>query len=155
MVFYCIDVVDIHSISHVQLFATPRTVAHHTFLSSGVCSNSCPLSWWCHPTISSSVTHFSCHQSFPASEPSQWIGSCYQVAKYWRFSFSISLSNEFSIPMNTQGCFPLGLTGWTSLQSTGLSRVFSNTTVQKHQFFSAQPSLWLSSYIHTWLLGKP
>ena len=69
--------------------------------------------------------------------------------KYWNFSFNVSPSNEYS------GLFPLGLSGWTFLLSKGLSRVFSNTTVQKHQFFSSQPSLWSSSYIHTWLLEKP
>ena len=69
--------------------------------------------------------------------------------KYWSFSFSISLSSKY------QGWFPLGLTDLISLQSKGLSRVFSNTTVQKHQFFSTQPCLWSNSHIHTWLLGKP
>ena len=94
----------------------------------GVYSNSCPLSRWCHLTISSSVIPFSSPlQSFPAS------GS-FQMSWVW---------------------FPLGWTGWISLQSKGLSRVFSNTTVQKHQFFSAQLSLQSKSHIHTWLLEKP
>ena len=95
----------------------------------GVYSNSCPLSRWCHPTISSSVVPFSsCLQSFPAS------GS---FLMSWLFA-SGSQSTEASasiLPMNIQGWFPLGWTGWISLQSQGLSRVFSNTTVQKHQFF--------------------
>ena len=100
-------------------------------------SNSCPLSWWCHPTISSSVVPFSSHlQSFPASESfprSQFFVSGGQ---------SIGVSASASIlPMNIQDWFPLGWTGWISLQSKGLSRVFSNTTVQKHQFFGAQFSL--------------
>ena len=69
--------------------------------------------------------------------------------KYWSFSFSISPS------MNMQGWFPLGLTGWISLQSKGLSRVFTSTTIQKHQFFGAQPSLWSNSHIRTWVLEKP
>ena len=74
---------------------------------------------------------------------------CIRWPNYWSFSFSISPSNEYS------GLFPLGWTGWFSLQSKGLSRVLSNTTVQKHQFVSTQPSLWSNSHIHTWLLEKP
>ena len=101
----------------------------------GVCSNSCPLNQWCHPTISSSVIPFSsCLQSFPASRSflMNWLfASCGQ---YIGASASV-------LPMNIQGWFPLGSTGWISLQSKGLSRVFSNTTVQEHQFFGAQPSL--------------
>ena len=113
--------------------------------------NSCPLSQWCYPTISSSVIpFFSCPQSFPASwsfPMSQFFTSCGQ---------SIGVSASASVlPMNIQDWFPLGWTGWISLQSTGLSRVFSNTTVQKHQFFSAQLSLWSNSHIYTWLLEKP
>ena len=99
--------------------------------------NSCPLGQWCHPTISSSVTSFSSHlQSFPASGSfpmSQLLASSGQ---------SIGASASASVlPMNVLDSFPLGWTGWISLQSNGLSRVFSNTTVQKHQFFGAQPSL--------------
>ena len=117
----------------------------------GVYSNSCPLSRWCHPTISSSVIPFSSRlQSFPASgsfEMSLFLASGGQ---------SIGVSASASVlPMNIQDWFPLGRTGWISLQSKGLSRVFSNTTVQKHQFFSAQPSLWSNSHIPTWLLEKP
>ena len=97
-------------------------------------SNSCPLSRWCHPTISSSVVPFSsCHQSFPASESFQMSQLFALGAK------SIGVSASASVlPMIIQEWFPLGWTGWISLQSKGLSRVFSNTTVQKHQFFSAQ-----------------
>ena len=95
----------------------------------GVYSNSCPLSWWCHPTILSSVVPFSsCLQSFPASGSflmSQFFESGGQ-------SIGISASASF-LPMNIQDWFPLGWTDWISLQSKGLSRVFSNTTVQKHQ----------------------
>ena len=113
----------------------------------GVHSNSCPLSQWCHPTISSSVVPFSsCLQSFPASETfpmSQLFTSGDQDI---RTSASASV-----FPMNIQDWFPLGWTGWISLQFKGLSRAFSNTTVQKHQFFGAQLSLWSSSHIHTWL----
>ena len=115
-----------------------------------VYSNSCPLSQWCHPTISSSVILFSSHlQSFPAS------GSFQKSQLFASGGQSIGVSASASVlPMNIQDWFPLGLTDWISLQSKGLSRVFSNTTVQKHQFFSAQLSLWLNSHIHTWPLEK-
>ena len=118
----------------------------------GVYPNSCPLSWWCHPIISSSVVPFSsCPQSFPASGSFQMSQSALRIRwpKYWSFSFSISPSNEHP------GLSPLEWAGWTSLQSKGLSRVFSNTTVQKHQFFSAQLSSQSNSHIHTWPLEKP
>ena len=103
----------------------------------GAYSNSCPSSWWCHPAISSSVVPFSSYlQSFPAS------GSFPMSQFFESGGQSIRVSASASVlPMNIQDWFPLGWTGWTSLQSKGLSRVFSNTTVQKHQFFSAQPSL--------------
>ena len=116
--------------------------------SPGVCSNSCPLSWWCHPTISPSVTPFSsCPQSFPASGsfPMSWLfTSCDQSTG----------ASALALAMSVQGWFPLGLTGWISFLSKWLSRVFSSTTVQKHQFFGAQPSLWSNSHIHSWLLEK-
>ena len=116
----------------------------------GVCSNSCPLSRWCHPTISSFVVPFSCLQSFPASgfwPMSQFFTSGGQsIGAY---------ASSSVLPMNIQDWFPLGLTDLISLQSKGLSRVFSNTTDQKHQFFSTQLSLWSNSHIHTWLLEKP
>ena len=105
--------------------------------TSGVCPNSCPLNWWCHPTISSSVIPFCSHlQSFIATgsfQMSQLFTSSDQII---RVSASTSV-----LPMNTQDWFPLGWTGWISLQPKGLSRVFSNTTVQKHQFLFAQLSL--------------
>ena len=96
----------------------------------GVHPNSCPLSRWCHPAISSSVVPFSCLQSFPAS------GS-FQMSQFFASGGqSIEVSASTSVlPMNTQDWFPIGWTGWISLQSKGLSRVYSNTTVQKHQFF--------------------
>ena len=114
-------------------------------------SNPCPSSRWCHPTISSSVVPFSsCPQSFPAS------GSLQMSQLFSSGGQSIGISASTSIlPMNTQDWSPLGWTGWISLQSKGLSRVFSNTTVQKHQFFGAQLSLWSNSHIHTWPLEKP
>ena len=108
----------------------------HPSPTSGAYSNLCPLSPWCHPTISSFVIPFSsCRQSFPAS------GS-FQISQLFASgSQSIGVSASISVlPKNTQDWFPLGWTGWISLQSKGFSRVFSNTTVQKHQFFSAQPS---------------
>ena len=99
-----------------------------------VYSNSCPLSWWCHSSISSSVVPFSsCLQSFPA------LGS-FQMSQFFA-SYGQSIGVSASVlPMNTQDWSPLGWTGWISLQSKGLSRVFSNTTVQKHQFFGSHPS---------------
>ena len=103
----------------------------------GVYSNSCPLSWWCHPTILSFVITFSSHfQYFPASESFQMS----QLFASGGQNIGASASTSV-LPMNIQDWFPLGWTGWVSLQSKGLSRVFSNTTVQKHQFFSAQLSL--------------
>ena len=116
--------------------------------SPRACSNSCPLSWWCHPTISS------CHPllllSFPASRffPICWLFT--SSGQSIRASASTSV-----LIMNIQSWFPLELTGLISSWSRGLSRVFSNTTVRKHQYFGAQPSLWSNSHIHTWLLEKP
>ena len=118
-------------------------------LSPRVCSNSYSLSWWCHPTTSSSVAPFSfCLQSFPAT------GSFPMSLLFASESQSVGASASVLL-MNTKGWFPLGLNGLISLLSKALSRVFSNTTVQKPQFFSAQLSLWSNSHIHTWLLEKP
>ena len=117
----------------------------------GVHPNPGPLSQWCHPTISSSVVPFSsCPQSLPAS------GSFPMSQLFTSGGQSIGVSASASVhPMNIHSWFPLGLTSLTSLQSNGLSRVFSNTTVLKHQFFCTQPSFWSSSHIHTWLMEKP
>ena len=105
----------------------------------GVYPNLCPLSWWCHLTISSSVIPFSsCLQSFPTSGSFQMSQLFTSGGQNIRVSASTS---AFNLPMNTEDWFPLGWTGWISLQSKGLSRVFSNTTVQKHLFFCAQLSL--------------
>ena len=112
-----------HGLQHARLPCPP--------LSLGVCSNSCPLSWWHYLTISSSVALFSCPQSFPASGsfPMSWL--------FTSGGQSVGVSASASIlPMNIQGWLPLGLAGLVSLLSKGLSRVFSNTTVQKHQFFA-------------------
>ena len=126
--------------------------------SPGACSDSCPLSQWCHPTISFSVVPFSsCRLSFLASGsfPMSWLfESSDQSSRASASAFQwVPMNSVF--PMNIQAWFPLGFTGWMTLQSKGFSRVFSNTTVKKHQFFSTQPSLWYSSHIHTWLLEKP
>ena len=120
-------------------------------LTPEVHSNSCPLTQWCHPTISSSVVPISFHLlSFPAT------GS-FQLSHLFALGGqSIGVSASTSVlPMNSQDWLPLGWSGWISLQSKGLSRVFSNTTVQKHQFFGSQLSLQSNSHILTWLLEKP
>ena len=119
-------------------------------LSPGVCSNSYSLSQWCYLTISSFAAPFSiCLQSFPASWsfPVSWL-----LASGGQ---SIGVSASASVlPMNIQGWFPLGLTGLIFLKSKGLSRAFFSTTIRKHQFLSAQPSLWSNCHIRTWLLEK-
>ena len=115
----------------------------------GACS--CPSSRWCHPTISSSVILFSsCLQSFPASVSFPMSQLFTSDGQSTGASASASI-----LPMSSQDWFSLGLTDLISLQSKGLSSVFSNTAVQKHQFFSAQLSFWSNSHIHTWLLEKP
>ena len=139
-------------------FLRPRELQHarlpYPSLSPKVFSNSHPLSQWCHPTISSSDVPFSSRlQSFPAS-------GYFQMSQFFAWGGqSIGVSASASVfPMNIQDWFPWGLTGLISLLSKGLSRVFSNTTVEKHQFFSAQPSLWSNFHINTWktvLLEKP
>ena len=128
----------------------------HTRLTSPspaprVYSSSCPSNGQCHPTISSSVVPISsCLESFPAS------GSLQMSHFFTPGGQSIGVSASTSVlPMNIQDWFPLGWTGWISLQSKGLSRVFSDTTVQNHQFFGAQLFLWSNSHIHTWLWEKP
>ena len=144
----------IQSLSCVWLFVTPRTAARQASLSitnSWSPPNPCPSSQWCHPTISSSVIPFSsCLLSFPAS------GS-FQMSQFFASgSQSIGVSGSTSVlPMNTQDWSPLGWTGWISMKFKGPSRVFSNTTVQKHQFFGTQLSSQSNSHIHTWPLEKP
>ena len=133
--------------SHESQHARPPCLSS----TSGVHSNSRPSSQWCHPAISSFVIPFSsCPQSLPSSgsfpmrQPFTWGGQ------------SIGVSASASVlPMNTQDWSPLEWTGWISLQSKGLTRVFPNTIVQKHQFFSAQLSSQSNSHIHTWPLEKP
>ena len=113
--------------------------------------NSCPLSWWCHPTVSSFVIPFSSLlQSFPAS------GSFQMSQLFASGGQSIGVSASISVfPMKIQDWLPLEWTGWISLQSKGLSSVFSNTIIQKHQFFGSQLSSQSNSHIHTWPLEKP
>ena len=139
-------------LSSVQLFETPWTHTRSPCPSptSGAYSNLRPSSRWCHPTISSWVILFSsCLQSFSAS------GSFLRSQFFASGSQSIGASASASVlPVNIQDFFPLRLTGLI-LQSKGLSRVFFNITVQTHQFFNAQLSLWSNSHIHTWLLEKP
>ena len=132
-----------HGLQHARLPCPSST--------PGSCSNSCALSRWHYPTISSSVIPFSsCLQSFPTSES-------FPVSQFFTSrGQNIGASASASVlPMNIQDWFPLGLTGLISFQSKWPSRVFSNTTVQKHQFFITQLSLWSNSHIHTWLLEKP
>ena len=126
----------VQSLSHIQFFATPWTAARPSS-TTRVHSNPCPLSQWCHPIISSSVVPFSSSlQSFPASRSFQ------MSQPFVSGGQSIGVSASASVlPVNIQSWSPLGCTGWISLQSKGLSRVFSNTKVQKHQFFSTKLSL--------------
>ena len=130
-------------------YSTPDFPVHHQHLE--LVQNSCPSSQWCHPTISFFVIPLSsCLQSFPASGSfpmSQLFASGGQSIGAW--------ASASVLPMNFQDWFHLGLTGLTSLQSKGLTIVFSNPTVQKHQFFGTYFSLWYNSHIHTWLLEKP
>ena len=143
--------VQFSSLSRVRLFATPWTAACQPSLSITNSQSLLELMFidLVLPTVSSSVVPFSsCLQYCPASQSfpmSQFLASGGQ---------SIAASTSV-LPVNIRDCFPLGWIGWISLQSKGLSRVFSNTTIQKHQFFSALLSLWPTSHIHTWLLEKP
>ena len=147
-----LEVVVVQSLSCVQLFTTPWTIARQVSLSFTVSWSLLKLLFIesvMPSNISSSVALFSsCPQSFPAS------GSFLMSQLFTSGGQSVGTSASV-LPMSIQDWFSLGLTGWISLQSKGLSRVFSNTTAQKHQFFGIQPSLWSNSHIHTWLLEKP
>ena len=135
------DSLRLHGLQHARLLCPP--------LSLGVYSNSCPLSWWCYLTISSSDIPFClCLQSFLSSVS-------FLVSQFFTSGSQSVGASASVLPMNIQGWFPLGLTGLISLQSKGLSRVFSSTTVLQHHFCGAQPSLWANSQICTWLLEKP
>ena len=154
---YCyhdIQFSSVQSLSRVRFFVTPWITAPQATCPSptpGVYSDSCQSSQWCHPAKSSSVIPFSsCPLSHPAS------GSFPMSQHFAWGGQSIGVSALASVlPMNIQDWSPLEWTGWISLQSKGLSRVFSNTTVQKHQFFGAQISSQFNSPIHTWPLEKP
>ena len=112
-----------------------------------VCSNSFSLGWWCHPTILSSVTHSSsCPQSFQCQGLFQWGVSSHQVTRVLELQLQLNI-HSLVLPMNIQCWFPLGLTALISLLFKGLSRIFSSTTVWKHQFLGAQLSLWSNSHI--------
>ena len=144
----------VQSLSHVRLFVTPWTAAHQASLSiinSWSFLNSCPLGRWCHPTISSSVIPFSSHlPSFPASgsfQISQLFSS--DVQSIGSFRFNISPSNEYS------GLISFWVDWLYLLAVQGTLKRLSNTTVQKHRFFSHQPSIRSNSHIHTWLWEKP
>ena len=143
----------VQSLSHVRLFAAPWGGARPPCPSPTpeVYPNPCPLSRWCHPAISSSVVPFSsCPQSFPA------LGSFPMSQSFAWGGQRIGVSASTSVlPMNTQDWYLLLCTGWIFLLSKGLSRFFSNTTVQKYQFLGTQLSSPSNSHIHTWLLEKP
>jgi len=127
--------------------STPGLPVHHQLPEF---TQTHPSSQWCHPAISSSVISFSSHpQSLPASES-------FPMSQLFAWGGQrIGVSSALVLPTNTQDWSPLEWTGWISLPSKGLSRVFSNTTVQKHQFFGAQLSSQSNSHIHTWPLEKP
>ena len=143
----------VQSLSRIRLFATPRITASQASLSitNSRSSPRRPSSQWCHPAISSSVIPFSsCPQSIPASE----FFPMSQLFAWGGQSTGVSALTSF-LPNTTQGWSPSEWTGWISLQSKGLSRVFSNTTVQKRRFFGAQPFSQSNSLIHTWPQEKP
>ena len=145
-----VNIISLNKTSYISVSQLSRSVMSNSLVLHGLqhtrlpcpsptlrtCSNSCPSSWYYHPTISSSVIPFSCLQSFPES------GSFTMSQFFASSGQSIGASASASVlPMNIQDWFSLGWTGWISLQSKGLSRVFSNITVQKYQFFSTQLSL--------------
>ena len=151
--FSSVQFTSLQSLSHIWLFATTWIPARQASLSPTprIYTNSSPSSGWCHSAISSSVAPFSsCPQSLPASESFPMN----QLFPWGGQSIGVSALASL-LPMNTQDCSPFEWTGWTTLQSKGLSRVFYNTTVQKHQFFGAQPSSQSNSHIHTWPQEKP
>ena len=149
----CLVLLFSHSVMSNSLW--PQGLQHTNFPcpspSPRACSNSCPLSWWSHSSISSSVSPFSsCPQSYKVS------GSFPMSRPFTSGGQSIGASASASVlPLNIQDWFPLGLTSLLSLLSRGLSRVFSSTTIWKHQFFSAHPSFWSNSHICILLPQKP
>ena len=137
----------------VWLFVTPWTAAHQASLfitTPRACSNSCPSNWWCYLTISSYIPT----SPFASIFPSIRVFPVSHLFTSGGPSIGVSASTSF-LTMYIQDWFPLGWTGLISLQSKGLSRDFSSTTIQKHWFFGTQPSSWSMFHIHTWLLEKP
>ena len=153
-VLYLLKFSSVQSLSRVRLFETPWIAARQASVSINNSQSSPRLTsigQWCHPPISSSGIPFSsCPQSLPASESFP----VSQLLAWGGQSTGVSALASF-LPKKSQGWSPSEWTGWISLQSKGLSRVFSNTTVQKHQFFSTQLSSQSNSHIHMWPLGKP
>ena len=150
---YWIQFNSVQSLTRVRLFATPWITARQASLSI-TNSQSSPkfmsTESWCHPSISSSVISFpSWVQYFP--ESGSFLRSQYFASGGQNIGASASAS---ALLMNTQGWFPLGLSGWISFHSKGLSRLFSNTTVQKHQCYTAQPSIKSNTHTHAWLPEK-
>ena len=154
LILYYIQFSSVQLLSRVRLFATPWIAARQGSCLSptpGVHSDSRPSSQWCHPAISSSVIPFS---SCPQSLPSSKFFPMSQLFSWGGQSTGVSVLASF-LPKKSQGWSPSEWTGGISLQSKGLSRVFSNTTVQKHQFFGAQLCSQSNSHIHTWPQEKP
>ena len=150
--FYEPQFSSLQSLSRVWLFATPWIAAHQASLSITISRSSLRLtSQWCHPPISSSVVPLS---SWPQSLPASETFPMSQLFAWGSQSTGVSALASF-LPVNTQNWSPLEWTSWLSLQSKGLTRVFSNTTVQKHRFFGAQLSSQSNSHIHTWPQEKP
>ena len=139
-------------LSHVQLFVTPWTIAHQALLSSTISQSLLKLIHWLGDTNHLIL----CHSLLI-------LPSIFPTSEYFPVSWHLTsggqkigaLASASALPVNIQSCFPLELTGLIFLQSKGLTRVFSSTTIQKHQFFGTQLSLWSNPYIHTWLLEKP
>ena len=154
LISFCMTISEFSSVTQSCSTLWPYGLQHGRFPCPSptprACSNTCPLSQWCHPTISSTVVPFSCLQSFPAS-------GAFPMSHFFPSGDQriAVLASASVLPMNIQNWFLLGLTGWISLKSKTLSRVFSSTTIQNYQFFGTQLSLWSNSHIHTWLLEKP
>ena len=145
-----IVVIIVHSLNHIQLFTPLWTAARPLCppLSPRVCSDSCPLSQWCYLSIASSAAPFSSFpQSFLALES-------FPMSQVFASGSQVIRTSASVLPVNIQGWFLWDRLVW-SLAVQGILRIFSGTTIQKHQLFGAQPSLWSTAHIHTWVLGKP
>ena len=172
--FWPLKVYMYHGCRLVMSDSLPPSELQHTRLpcpspSPRACSSSCPLSRWCHPTISSSVVPFSSCLQSPMMPPNHLVLCCpllllpsisptsgsFQMSQFFASGGPSIGASTSVLPVNIQDWFPWALTSLISLQSKGPSRVFSSTTVQKPQFCGAQPSLWFNSHIHMWVLEKP